>query len=264
MFELSDISLDEQGMHIWQIMFLMATLAAPPAMAQAVAPLTQLLPLAGTHAGDTAPDPRQLVRSPTAQQQLPMYRAAMAQPFKAPYRAGMLASTYGEATVSPHALISLSGALAGLRVARTPALALSNTEAVLRAAEDPLAASLAWMASMGKAASPWSPLVPDAAQLSGPLRFELAMVLSTLGQAHQFLQRAFARLPASVTPELLRRKALDDQLFRFEEPDFRQLLPLIEREALQAGMLDLVAVMERLQHFVTTTPHRSQHGANSL
>ena len=92
-------------------------------------------------------------------------------------------------------------------------------------------------------------------QLPNPLRFELALVLSAMSQSHQSLQRAFAKLPKTVTPGLLRRQALDGDILPLEEPDYRQLLALIDREALLAGMLDLVAAVERLQHFVKNAQH---------
>ena len=178
----------------------------------------------------------------------------MAQPLDAPYRAGMLAQSYRDAATSPHELIGLTGAVAGLRVERSIESAVAPLEAALRGATDPLAASLVWMAPMAKPGSVWPPALPDSAQLPNPLRFELALVLSALSHSRQFLQRALARLPKTVTPGLLRRQALDGDLGPFEEPDFRQLLGLIEREALLAGMLDLVAAVERLKQFVTTAP----------
>lgn len=94
------------------------------------------------------------------------------------------------------------------------------------------------------------PVLPDHAQLPNPLRYELGRVLAAMSQSHQFLQRAFERFPPGVTPQLLRRQAFDDRLIQFETPDFRQLLPLVEREAVLAGMLDLVGVVDRLQSFV--------------
>lgn len=242
-------------MHSLRLMLLAASLAVPPALADALdSPrLQQLLQLAGAPSGETAPDPLQLAASPTRNRQFPLYRAVMAQPLQAPYRVGMLADAYRQAAALPHDLISLTGAVAGLTVDRPAAPALDPIEATLRAAVDPLATSVAWMAPMVKAGSPWPPALPNEALLPRPLRFELAMVLSSIGQAQQFLQRAFAQLPATVTPTLLRRQALDGEFLPFEEPDYRRLLPLIEREALLAGMLDLVAAVERLKHYVTST-----------
>ena len=237
------------------LMLLAATLAVSPVWGQTrgSAPFPQLFELAGTHAGVAAPDPMQLATSPTRERQLPLYRAVMAQPLQAPYRVGILAHEFRQVAASPHALFRLAGTVAGLTVVRSRALALDTMEARLRATVDPLASSIAWMAPMVQAGSPWPPVFPDDVLLPRPLRFELAMVLATMGQAHQFLQRALAQLPATVTPALLRRQALDGELLLFEEPDYRKLLPLIEREALLAGMLDLVAAVERLQHFVATT-----------
>lgn len=195
-----------------------------------------------------------MLASPTRGQQLPIFRSVMARPLDAPYRAGMLAHSYKRAAASPHGLIGLTGAVAGFGVERSVESALAPLEAALRGAPDPLAASLAWMAPMAKPGSAWPPALPDSTELPNPLRFELALVLSAVSQSNQFLQRAFAKLPKAVTPGMLRRQALEGDLGAFEEPDFRQLLGLIEREALLAGMLDLVAAIERLQRFVSTAP----------
>ena len=237
-----------------RVALLLASSAAFQAMAQMPASdtLQQVLDLAGARAGSTAPDPLQLSKSPTIDQQLPLYRAVMAQPLRAPYRVGMLADAYAEAAASPQELIRLTGAVAGLSLAQPDVQALQRTETALRTAPDPLAASLVWMAPLGNAGSPWQPALPDKAQLPEPLRFELAMVLASIGQAHRFLQRALAEIPKTVTPALLRRQALDGDLLEFEEPDFRKLLARIDRQALLAGMVDLVAAVERLQRFIVT------------
>ena len=216
------------------------------------APLSQLLKLAGVTGEDITPDKVYRAASPTRDQQLPLFRHTMAQPLEAPYRVGMLAQSYNEVLASPHALIGSTGALSGLRVDRSPETALVALEARLRASADPLAASLTWIAPLAKPPGTWSIVVPDQAQLPDPFRFEIAMVLATMGQSHQFLRRALARIPADATPTLLRRQALDGDIQLFDEPDYRQLLPLLDREALMAGMLDLVAVAERFKRFVTT------------
>ena len=186
--------------------------------------------------------------------QLPLYQDVMAQPLQAPYRAGMLADAYAAAIASPKELFRLTAKVAGLTGDQSATMDLQKIETALRAAPDPLAASLAWMARKVSRGSPWPPTLPDEAELPRPLRFELALVLSSIGRAHESLQRSLAQLPLSATPELLRRQALDGELLAFEEPDFRNLLPLVDRETLLTGMVDLVAAVERLQHFVVTTP----------
>ena len=241
-------------MRCWLPLLLAASQITLQACAQNpnAAPLQQVLELAGVHPGDAAPDPLQLATSATRGQQLPLYQAVLAQPLRAPYRAGMLADAFADAVASPTDLFSLTGTLAGLSVSRPAGLALQQTETALRAAADPLAASLAWMAFLGSEGSPWRAVLPDETQLPNPLRFELAMMLSSIGQSHRFLQVALAQIPNTVTPALLRRQALDGEILPFEEPDFRRLLPLIEREALQAGMLELVAAVARLKDFVSS------------
>jgi len=212
-------------------------------------PLPQLLQLAGAATSGGAPDLAGLDASPTRAQQLPFFRAVMAAPLEAPYRAGVLGDSLRGAIGSPRELIGWAGALSGARLQRPADFATAAIEAQLRDAPDPLAAGLAWMASTPAGAG-WVPALPDPAQLPNPLRYELARVLAALSQSHQFLQRAFERFPAGVTPQLLRRQAFEGRFTEFETPDYRQLLPLVEREAVVAGMVDLVGAVERLQDFV--------------
>ncbi|NML47148.1 hypothetical protein HHL11_25605 [Ramlibacter sp. G-1-2-2] len=231
---------------------LLAALAlAGPADAQTQdrPPLPELLQQAGATGSNGAPDLRQLDASPTRDQQMPFFRGIMAAPFEAPYRAGVLADSFRGAAGSPRDLIGWAGVLSGARLQRPLDFGMGSIEAKLLAAPDPLAAGLAWMAAT-KAGAGWVPVLPDEQQLPKPLRYELARVLAAMSQSHQFLQRAFERFPPGVTPQLLRRQALQGQLTQFETPDYRQLLPLVEREALLAGMLDLVGAVDHLQRFV--------------
>ena len=211
--------------------------------------MPELLLRAGAATSRGAPDLTGLDASPTRHQQLPLFRAVMAAPLDAPYRAGVLGDSFRGLVGSPHELIGLAGALSGARLRRPVDFGMASIEARLRTAPDPLAAGLAWMAST-KAGASWVPVLPDHAQLPNPLRYQLARVLAAMSQSHQFLQRAFERFPPGVTPQLLRRQALDDRLTQFETPDFRKLLPLVEREAVLAGMLDLVGAVDLLQSFV--------------
>ncbi|MEJ8840486.1 hypothetical protein [Ramlibacter sp. AN1133] len=238
-------------MHRLAAALLIALALGGPARAQTQdrPPLPELLQRAGAAASRGAPDLSGLDASPTRGQQLPFFRAVMAAPLDGPYRVGVLGDGVRGASGSPHELVGLAGALSGVRLRRPAASAMAAIEAQLRTAPDPLAAGLAWMAST-KAGAGWVPALPDQAQLPNPLRYELAIVLAAMSQSHQFLQRAFERFPAGVTPQLLRRQAFEGRFSPFETPDYRQLLPLVEREAVVAGMLDLVAAVDRLQAFV--------------
>lgn len=213
-------------------------------------PLPQLLQQAGAAGSSAAPDLSGLDASPTRGQQLPFFRAVMAAPLEAPYRAGMLADSLRGAAASPHELVTWAGALSGVRLRRPPDAGMAAIEARLRAAADPLAAGLAWMAETQVGAG-WVPVLPDQEQLPSPLRYEVARVLAAMALSHAFLQRAFERFPPGVTPQLLRRQAFHGRS-AFEAPDHRQLLPLVEREALVGGMLDLVGAVQRLQRFVAS------------
>lgn len=243
-------------MHSIAAALLIALFAAQPVAAQTQdrPPLPELLHRAGA-AGDNrgAPDLAGLDNSPTRDQQLPFFRAVMAAPLDAPYRAGVLGDSFRSAGASPYELVGWAGALSGARLQRPMHFGMGAIEARLRNAPDPLAEGLAWMASTNAGAG-WAPMLPDQAQLPGPLRYELARVLAAMAQSHQFLQRAFERFPPDVTPQLLRRQALEGRLTPFEAPDYRTLLPLVEREAVLGGMLDLVGAVQRLQEFVRNEP----------
>ncbi len=242
-------------MHGLAAALLIALTLGVPAQAQTQdrPPLPELLQRAGAANSRGAPDLSGLDASPTRDQQLHFFRAVMSAPLEAPYRAGVLGGSLRDAAASPHELVGLAGLLSGARLQRPVALGTAAIEARLRTAPDPLAAGLAWMAST-KAGAGWVPALPDRAQLPDPLRSELARVLAAMSQSHQYLQRAFERFPPGVTPQLLRRQAFEGPLSEFETPDLRQMLPLVEREAVLSGMLDLVAAVERLQAFVKNEP----------
>ena len=87
-----------------------------------------------------------------------------------------------------------------------------------------------------------------------PARLELARTLAAMGQAHRFLQRAFERLPPGVTPQLLRRQALQSQLVPFEQPDYRQLLPLIERWRAQRLRIAIFGTGAHTDHLFAVVP----------
>lgn len=212
-------------------------------------PLPELLQRAGATGSRGAPDLIGLETSPTREQQLPLFRAVMAAPMAAPYRAGVLGDLLRDASALPYDLMGLAGNLSGARLVRPLQSGLAAIDSQLRAAPDPLAAGLAWMVATPAGAG-WQPELPDPRQLPAPLRHEVARVLAAMGQSHAYLQRAFERLPPGVTPALLRRQALDNVLAPFETPDLRLLLPGVEREALLAGMLDLTGAVVQLQAFV--------------
>jgi hypothetical protein len=242
-------------MHRLLVALLVPLALAGPALAQTGdrPPLPDLLQHAGAENSRGAPDLSGLDASPTRDQQLPFFRAVMAAPLDAPYRAGVLGDSLREAVGSPRDLIGWAGTLSGARLQRPADFGMAAIEARLRAAPDPLAAGLAWMASTPVGAG-WVPVLPDPAQLPDPLRYELARVLAAMAQSHAFLQRAFERFPPGVTAALLRRQALEGRLTPFETPDYRQLLPLVEREAVLRGMLDLVGAVQHLERFVKSEP----------
>ena len=217
-------------------------------------PIGRLLKSVELELDEARPDSTRIDASSTRSRQFPLYKAVMAQPLQAPYRVGMVAQGYRQSNSSPYATLALTGSIAGLSVSRPQESIFAEQEKELRASTDPLWTSLAWMRQNEKTGDSQKLKLPDLGQLPEPLRFELAMVLATIGKSNLFLQRAFLAMPVGVTSNLLQRQAVDGELLPFEELDYRTWLPLVERDALLAGMLDLTAAVERLQHFVTATP----------
>src|SRR4051794_40313207 len=119
-------------------------------------PLPELLQRAGAANSRGAPDLTRLDASPTRDQHLPFFRAVMAAPLDAPYRAGVLGDSLRSAVGSPRELIGQAGALWGARLSRPVDFGMAAIDARLRAAPDPLAAGLAWMAST-KGGAGWVP-----------------------------------------------------------------------------------------------------------
>lgn len=217
--------------------------------------LGKALDLAGADRTARAADPLRLLSSSTSTRQNPFYRALMSDPLRASYRVGMLESAFRAQIDSPHRLMMVAGSLAGVDVARGyVGNSMREQDNALLASPDPLTAGLAMMVRGLEGAEGWSPTVPDEAALPRPLRSEIARVFAAIGQANRFRQRAFAAWPKEMTPQRLLRQAIEGRLQPFEEPDFRRLFPLVEREALMAGMLDLVAAVENLDHFLAATP----------
>ena len=219
------------------------------------AALTQLLRLAGVDPGSPGPDRRELDASPTRHQQLPSFRAVMEEPLSAPSRARSLAAAYRAVLGSPGAMIGLTAALAGVSLERSAAFSTGAPAVELVAASDPLAASLRWMAPMAAVGSEWPPALPDAVEFPSPLRLEVALVLAALSQSHQLLEQALARVPAGLTPALLRRQAFEGRVLPSQAADYRHALELVDWRALYTGMLVLVESVDRLKRYVATAAY---------
>ncbi len=203
-----------------------------------------------------APDPRLLDASPTRHRQLPLFREVMRQPLAAPCVAGGLLDDARRQFDSPHQLLRWAVGLAGVATLPQPA---GTDEASERAGTtaDPLAAALAWIQPIAERRGAVRPAaLPERAQSTEPLRREVARMLAAMGRAHRRLERALERLPAELTPAVLRDQLLQtgDASMPPDALDLRALLPRLDREVLLAGMLELAAATERLQHFVTATP----------
>src|SRR3954464_14752096 len=100
------------------LLIALALAGAAGAQTQDGRPLPELLQRAGAANSRGAPDLRGLDASPTRDQQLPLFRAVVAAPLDAPYRAGVLGDSFRSAVGSPHELIGWAGLLSGARLQR--------------------------------------------------------------------------------------------------------------------------------------------------
>lgn len=213
--------------------------------------LEKALSLAGAERNSLAPDPLRVLSSPRHAQHLPLYRALMREPLQAGYRAGVIESHLRSAIASPLRLMMLAGNLSGSELARgyfgNP---LADLDEALLSSPDPLASALDMLSR--RVPGSWHPEVPPEQALPHPLRTEVARMIAAIARAERFRQRALARFPVEATPQHLLGQAIEGRLQPFEEPDYRMLFPLLEREALMAGMLDLVAATEDFVDFLAT------------
>lgn len=213
--------------------------------------LEMALSLAGADPEHLAPDPLRVVSSLRRTRHLPLYRALMREPLQAGYRAGVLESHFRSNIASPMRLMMLAGNLSGAELARgyfgNP---LRELDDALLSSPDPLASALEMLSQ--RVPGGWRPEIPPEELLPRPLRNEIARMIATIARAERFRQRALARFPMEATPQRLLRQAIEGRRLPFEEPDYRMLFPLLEREALMAGMLDLVAATEDLVDFLAT------------
>ena len=194
--------------------------------------------------------------SPTRHRQLALFRAVMREPLDAPCRAGALFDEAGRIG-SPAELLRWAADRAGFAAAPSPPVALADTGATSDGVADSLAAALAWMQPQAAAVGmPWPPAVPDRRALPEPLRGEIAQLLAAVGRAHGLLQTALSRLPQALTAHELRQQLAPAAPLSavVVAADIPRLLPLLDREALLAGMLDLLAATQRLRLSVAGMP----------
>ena len=202
-----------------------------------------------------APDKASLDASPTRHRQLRLFRELMDKPLSAPCRANLLLEGASSRLHSPPALLHWLAVMTGFEAVQprptTPPSSELKSDAI-----DPLAAALSWMTPFAENAHlPWPPALPDRAKLPDPLRAELSAMIVSIGQAHALLRRALARMPASIDTEMLRSQLTrpGDAPVGGEGRMLPQLLPLLDRAALVAGMVELTAATERLHQFLSVT-----------
>ena len=228
---------------------LLVALAVAAGGARAAGPACDWL--AGGIDASLAPDPVQLDASPTRHRQLPLFRQLMRQPLAAPCVAGRLLDDARRTVDSADGLFRWVTAIGGIETTTVASPAADGDAATQDG--DPLARGIAWMRPLAIAQGiAWPPSLPGTDALPEPLRGEIGRLLEAMGPSHRRLERALAQLPAGLTPPMLREQLAPGAVAPDRRSDLRHLLPLIDREALAAGMLGLVDGVQRLYRFVVT------------
>jgi hypothetical protein len=194
-------------------------------------PFTALVPLPAdlTPAPSEGPQPPVLLR---ALQAAPLQADLWARSLQASF-----VSTSGQA-------VPLWEAAAGLHRAGTVA---PVARAVATEEEgDPLAMALRRLSDLGHAARPAGSQLPPDTPLTRPLRMAVADMLFAIADAEVVRRQALARVPASVTPELLvalwRGTGTPEQ-----DVVLRAALAAVDMHELLAGMHRLVGAASRLR-----------------
>lgn len=173
----------------------------------------------------------------------PLFAQLMADPLAAGRRASYIERALRTYHHSPQALMQLAVQLGGVSVVRDHS-DLQELQQRQMVAPSPLQDALEMLFATRQ--MEFLHAADVLASIPEELQADLARMLATIARAEQFRQRAFSALPASVTPALLLEQVISRGLHDFEEPDYRRLLPDVEREALAAGMLDLLSATEQL------------------
>ena len=207
--------------------------------------LERALQLAGSNAQALRSVPPSLTRPDGAARGLPLVEALLRDPLHAAQRVGLLEGALRERSGSVADVVGIASRLAGAEVSRA-----ENEARRLYADGDPLAVALEALFATRSGGHDWRASLPAEQSLGGRLRLELARVLGAMVGVERFRQRALARVPAAMDRQRLLRQVLGGRFEPFESPDVRAVLPLVEREALMAGLQDLVRAVERLAGFL--------------
>lgn len=223
---------------------------APPGNTSDTLALDLALARAGVERGRLSPDPLRLIASSGEARESVFLQSLRADPLNVSYRVGMMQDRFLANTNSPLRLFIYTVNLGDVDIARgylgNP---LRRIDQRLLKAQDPLDEALRMTAESGGKFF-WAGTLPSWTELPNPLRFEIARVVATAAQGEKFRQRAFARLPAGLKLDEVFHQVLAGSAGLDESADFRKYIAEVEREALAAGMLDLLAALEDFDDFL--------------
>lgn len=222
--------------------------------------LDRMLDQAATQSGvrreALIPDLQDHAVSATRERRSPLLQAAMKTPARIPRLAADIERKFRQAAPSPARVMAQTAALPAFVSTKNPAVESESEVAPdLLCAGNPLWAGLNLL--RGNTATR-SPALDDPAELraSWRLRLEIARVLAAIANAERHRLKALARVAPWTTPEALLRQAIalaPQAVAVAPAADYRQLLPLVDRAHLRAGMQHLAEAVQRFDRYLAAS-----------
>ncbi len=186
---------------------------------------------------------------------LGLHRKVMRDPLRASYRLGSIEASFKANSGSPLRLLILTTQLGDTKVVRGHAEnPLAQFEERLLAASTPLHEALTFLLQKQGGTADDIKLIADTAVFPRPWQLELGRLIGAIVVAKDFRDHAFRKLPPDATRDRLLEQIVGGKLSLFAKPDYRELLALVDREALAAGMQILVAAVEDFTDFLRRSP----------
>lgn len=184
-----------------------------------------------------------------------LYRQFMRDPLRAPFLLGAVEAAVNSNAAAPGRLMILTTQLGDTQVVRGYAEnPFAQTEQGLLQAVLPLREALTHLLQrQGRPAEAVQQLA-DTTAFPRPWQLELGRLIGAVTMAKEFRDHAFRKLPAEATRDRLLEQVVGGQLVLFAETDFRELLPLVDREALAAGMQILTRAVADFAEFLRQSP----------
>lgn len=214
---------------------------------------------AGVRREALVPDLQDHAVSATRDRRSPLLQAALKTPDRLPRMAGDIERKFRDAATSPARVMARTAELAGVVPGTTRTTSSEGDEASrLLCAGDPLWAGLNLLRGDAAPRSQARTDVNDVAEVRATwrLRLEISRVLAAIAYAERQRRKALDSVAPWTTPDALLQQAIalaPAAAAILPTGDYRQLLPLVERAPLRAGMQRLAEAVERFDRYLAAS-----------